>query len=97
MDPITRRELYLAKIEGQDVEIPEPITREEHYLYDIAMNGGGGGGGGTKDYNSLLNKPQIEGHTLEGNMSLSDIGDTPIADADIISIVNSAFADDEGI
>ena len=90
LEPITRKEKYYAKINGQDVEIPQPITREEHYLYEIAK-GGGGGGGGTKDYEQLLNKPQIEGNTLQGNMSLSDIGDTPISDADIIAAVNAAF------
>ena len=34
----------------------------------------GGGGGGTDDYTSLNNLPQINGHTLVGNMSTSDIG-----------------------
>lgn len=35
---------------------------------------GGGGGGGTDDYTALNNLPQINGHTLVGNMSTSDIG-----------------------
>lgn len=35
---------------------------------------GGGGGGGTKDYNSLSNKPKINGVVLKGNKSLSDLG-----------------------
>lgn len=35
---------------------------------------GGGGGGGTTNYNDLINKPQINGATLRGNLSLSDIG-----------------------
>lgn len=35
---------------------------------------GGGGGGGTSNYNSLSNKPQIGGVTLQGNKSLSDLG-----------------------
>ena len=35
---------------------------------------GGGGGGGTSNYNSLSNKPQIGGVTLEGNKALSDLG-----------------------
>ena len=33
-----------------------------------------GGGGGTSNYNSLSNKPQIGGVTLQGNKSLSDLG-----------------------
>ena len=35
-----------------------------------------GGGGGTSDYTQLTNKPQINGNTLTGNMSTSDIGIT---------------------
>ena len=42
-------------------------------------------------YRDVSDKPQIEGHTLIGNMSLSDIGDVPIADSDIISMVSRAF------
>lgn len=32
LDPITRREIYLAKAGGQSVETPPPITREEIFL-----------------------------------------------------------------
>ena len=32
------------------------------------------GGGGTSDYDQLSNRPQINGHTLSGNMSTSDLG-----------------------
>lgn len=50
MKPITRVEVYLANAGGEDVDIPEPITREEIYLKQICDNiaalGGGGGGGG---------------------------------------------------
>ena len=35
---------------------------------------GGGGGGGTTNYNELNNKPQINGTTLTGNKSASDLG-----------------------
>ena len=49
MEPITRKEKYLAKISGEDVQIPEkPITREEMYLNAIAQ-GGSGGDGYSKD------------------------------------------------
>ena len=41
MEPITRKEQYLANISGQDVKIPEPITREEMYLERIATKGVG--------------------------------------------------------
>lgn len=46
MDPITRKEMFLAKAGGQSVKTPEPITREEMFLQRIAENGGGSGGGG---------------------------------------------------
>ena len=35
---------------------------------------GGGGGGGTNNYNELNNRPQINGTTLTGNKSASDLG-----------------------
>lgn len=37
-------------------------------------SGGGGGGGGTTNYNQLSNKPQINGHTLSGNKTTSELG-----------------------
>lgn len=79
-EPITRKESYLAKAAGQAVEIPaEPITREEAYL-DAIAKGSGGGGGGTSDYNQLTNQPQINGTTLIGNKSASDLGLASTAD-----------------
>ena len=43
-------------------------------------NGGGGGGGGTSNYNSLENKPQINGVTLQGNKTSADLGITDTSD-----------------
>lgn len=43
MEPITRKEMFLAAASGESVEIPEPITREEMYLKKIAQSSGGGG------------------------------------------------------
>ena len=51
MNPITRKETFLAAAGGQDVNTPTPITREEVFLDAIAKSGGGGGssgGGGLK-------------------------------------------------
>ena len=42
MAPITRREVFLAKASGQEVETPTPVTREEVFLDAIAKGGGGG-------------------------------------------------------
>lgn len=40
----------------------------------ILPEGSGGGGEGTDNYNELSNKPQINGHTLSGNKTASDLG-----------------------
>ena len=43
----------------------------------IVSSGGGGGGGGTNDYNALINKPTINGKTVEGNVTSDDLGVAP--------------------
>lgn len=45
----------------------DPVT------YALAVKKGGGGGGGTSNYNSLENKPQINGVTLSGDKSTKDL------------------------
>lgn len=39
----------------------------------VVMLGGSGGGGGTTNYNQLTNKPSINGVTLQGNKTTSDL------------------------
>lgn len=51
LEPITRKEYFLAKAAGMDVETPEPITREEMFL---SMISGGGTGGSILDENGKL-------------------------------------------
>jgi hypothetical protein len=42
---ITRKETYLSAIaSGDKGDLPNPITREEMLLYEIALRGGGGSG-----------------------------------------------------
>jgi hypothetical protein len=36
LTPVTREEYYLARMAGEDVTMPEPITREEEYMKGIA-------------------------------------------------------------
>lgn len=36
--------------------------------------GGGGGGGGTTNYNDLSNKPTLGGVTLQGSVTLAQVG-----------------------
>lgn len=40
----------------------------------LALMGGSGGSGGTTDYEASINKPQINGITLVGDKTLSDLG-----------------------
>lgn len=40
IEPITRKEMFMAKASGQNVNTPKPITREEKFLERIAENGG---------------------------------------------------------
>jgi hypothetical protein len=47
LTPLTRLEQFLAKIAGDDIELPEVKTRLEYWLKEISENGGGGGGGGS--------------------------------------------------
>lgn len=44
-EPESRKETFLAKAAGENVELPTPASREELFLKAIADNGGGGGGG----------------------------------------------------
>jgi len=48
---------------------------DEHAIreYLKTIGNGGGGGQGTQDYEELSNKPQIEGVTLIGDKSFSDL------------------------
>lgn len=41
IEPITRREMFMAKAGGQDINTPTPITREEMFLSQIGGFGGG--------------------------------------------------------
>lgn len=53
-------------------------------LGGAGSGGGGGGGGGTSDYTDLTNKPQINGVTLSGNKSASDLGVEPAWGAEAV-------------
>lgn len=58
-----------SKIDGTSYDKP-PLSRVEALLIELNT---GGGGGGTNDYNQLINKPQINGVTLQGNYSADDL------------------------
>ena len=44
LEPITRKEMFLAKAAGMDIKTPEPITREEMFISMISGGGTGGSG-----------------------------------------------------
>ena len=62
--PISHTEKVIAGMES-------PISHLEKI---IALYGGSGGSGGTNNYNALLNKPSINGVTLTGNKTLTQLG-----------------------
>ena len=74
--PQSNIEQYLSVIAGYDSEIPsEPSSRVEYFLNKIVENGGAGSGSeGTTNYNSLSNKPKINGKLLIGNLTAVDLG-----------------------
>lgn len=47
---------------------------EALFAAKLAGSSGGGGGGGTSNYTDLTNKPKINGVTLVGSKSTSDLG-----------------------
>lgn len=73
--PITREDMYYDYMINGSGYLPKPITRKEMYLYYLCVNGfGTQGGGGTTNYNGLDNKPQINGVTLQGDLTSHDLG-----------------------
>lgn len=74
LDPITRKEMFYDAILGNTATsaLPDPVTREEVYLKDIAENGGGGGEG-TRNYNQLINRPKVNNVVLEGDKTTEDL------------------------
>jgi hypothetical protein len=73
-NPQSRVEAILGSMAGSySGELPKPQSRVEELLLAI-HDQGGGGGGGTTDYNQLTNKPSINGTTLQGDLTLEDIG-----------------------
>lgn len=69
------------------------------------INAGGGGTGGTSDYTELINKPQINGHTLNaGNNTSEDLGlgtynkpDSGIPESDLSAEVQEKLNTSGGI
>lgn len=81
--PQSRNEAIIkSTIDGTQYTDP-PQSRIEDLLIELKAAVEGGGGGGTTNYNNLENRPQINSHTLEGDMSFADleIDETPTEDS----------------
>lgn len=92
--PITRKEMFLAKAAGMDVETPEPITREEMFLSKI--QGGGGGGGGDNWLKQFVEGEPVELHddtitTIVANRFKSDTTITDVNLPNVVTINANAF------
>lgn len=74
--PQSRAEEILFKTINGEPYDGLPQSRIEELLLELkeVIEQGGGGGGGTDNYNSLKNLPQINGTTLKGNKTASDLG-----------------------
>ena len=72
--PQSRNEAIVkATIDSTQYTDP-PQSRMEDLLIELKATIEGGGGGGTTNYNNLENRPQINNHTLEGDMSFAELG-----------------------
>lgn len=84
--PITRQEMYLSNISGENTPLPEePLTREEAYLDYIAKNGGGGTGEGDMKksiYDDDLSVANAGGIKSFVNDALEDKQDTLVIGED---------------
>ena len=43
---------------------------------------------GTKDYNKLINRPSIEGVTLEGNKTFEELNLRPVTNAELAALLD---------
>lgn len=79
-----------AIIDGTPWPERPPKSKMEELLEELndLIKAGGGGGGGTTNYNALQNKPQINGHTLSGNMTAEDLGiEQPLTSAQVQALL----------
>jgi len=87
--PITRKETYLSAIaSGDKSDLPNPITREEMLLYEIALRGGGGSGRDGKSAYEQAVEGGYTGTEAEFKQALANIATDP-TDID--------FSDIEGV
>lgn len=89
MDAITRKETYLQAVaSGDKSDLPNPITREEKLLYEIALRGGGGSG---RDGLSAYELAKLNGFTgteSEWLESLKGNGFENMTKSEMLDILN---------
>lgn len=90
MEPITRKEKFLAKAGGQEVSLPEPITREEMFL--AAIGGESGGCGRVERKEVTVESKADESTWLEGFPAFA-VGDTVTVKVDGVEYSLVAFDD----
>ena len=73
IEPVTRKEFFLAKAAGMDVETPDPVTREEMYLSKISGGSSGGVSINNQDKTITQNGTYTadEGYTGLGTVSVN--------------------------
>lgn len=77
MSDITRKEKYYSAIIGGGA-VPEPITREEQYLAQMAQ--GGGGGGASVYIGASTNPPAVPAEGMLWVVTDDDTLDVPNGD-----------------
>lgn len=90
-DQITLNESNLGNAQSAIGNLNNLETAAKSNLVEAineAAQSGGGGGGGTNNYNSLINKPQINSVTLSGDMAPRDLGLAAIEDIPDVPVVS---------
>ena len=83
LTPTSRREQYYDAIANGSTDVPDPISREEKYLKQIAENGGGGGEtsqpnitvSGTSSNNDTPSSSDIANATFAYNSTIAEMVD----------------------
>lgn len=79
-------EILIATINGTEYEAL-PQSRLEYLLLELKATIEAGGSG-TMDYNALINRPKINGETLEGNKSAEDLNlEKPLTNEQITALL----------
>jgi hypothetical protein len=93
VNPITNKEMVIAKNSGDSRDSDVTAITHEEMIIEKYLSGGGGGG--TTDYTDLENKPKINNVELSGNKSSSDLGLQDVLTSAQLAAVNSGITPDK--